>query len=233
MALRGACGAIEAWEGAAGVEGVPCGRCGRCRGAGGGEEVDKVCGEMVSARSTRHLCLGFGSRGRQPSRRAAGVARGASTRGVGATSRQVTNRVTRRSGRVAALAAHMTLASVSVVTSALNRAILLGGFSPPIVSMASITSAARRLMQAMCGSPEGPKSMLTRVSPRFVSCSRIAAPITKRIANTAAVHPQARLDFTSGVSQLQTSIRYLPCRGAQMGNLLAPASTAGRPPRAR
>ena len=180
----GGCGA------AGGSEGVPCGRC---RSAGGGEEVDKVRRETVSARGTRHLCLGFGSRGRQRSRRAAGVARGPSARGVGATSRQVTNRVRRHPDWVAALAAHITLASMSVIANALNRAILLEEFSPPIVSMASIRSAARNLMQAMCGSPEGPKSMLTRVSPRFVSCSRIAAPITKRIANTAAVHLQARL----------------------------------------
>ena len=143
---------------------------------------------LVLLLSATHLRVGLGSRGGQRSRRTARALRSTCTREAGAAGRQVATRAAQRSDCAAALAAHITLASMSVVASALNRAISPGRFSPPIVSMASIRLTARRLVFAMRGSPEGLKSMPTRVSPRVVSCSRIVEPITKRIANTAAVH---------------------------------------------
>ena len=57
-----------------------------------------MCRESVLVRGATQLRVGFGSRGRQRSRRAAGVARSASRRGARATRRQVTSRVTRRCG---------------------------------------------------------------------------------------------------------------------------------------
>ena len=52
-----------------------------------GEEVDGVCREAVLVRGATHLRVGFGSRGGQRSRRAAGVVWGTSTCGAGATTR--------------------------------------------------------------------------------------------------------------------------------------------------
>ena len=48
-----------------------------------GEEVDGVCREAVLVRGATHLRVGFGSRGGQRSRRAAGVVWGTSTCGAG------------------------------------------------------------------------------------------------------------------------------------------------------
>ena len=96
----------------------------------------------VLLRGATPLRVGFGSRCGQRSRRAAGVLRSASTRGAGAAERPAANRVVRHLDCVAVLEARTVLASTSVVASALNRAILLGGLSPSAVSTAPITSAA-------------------------------------------------------------------------------------------
>ena len=137
-----------------------------------------MCRESVLVRGATQLRVGFGSRGRQRSRRAAGVARSASRRGARATRRQVTSRVTRRPDCAADLAARMAPASMSVIARSLSRAISLGGSSSPIVSMASNRSAARRLMSAMRGLRKGLETMPKRLSPRSMPCSRIAEPIT-------------------------------------------------------
>ena len=121
-----------------------------------------MCRETVLVRGATRLRVMFGSRGEQRSRRAAGVATGASARGVRATRRQVTSHVTRHPDWVAALAAHITLASMSVIASALNRAILLEEFSRPIALMASIRSAALRSISSTVGLSLGLKSLRTR-----------------------------------------------------------------------